>query len=140
MAFQQLGRRGGLAGHDVGVVEGRHERAAALAREALGQALALLPQSIVVHQLRAVCARPGKLRRRGRGRHHDDAGHTVELRRERHRLRVVPGGVGHHAARADLGSERGEEVPCATELERARALEALALEEHARAAGLVQLA
>ena len=58
----------------------------------------------------------------------------------RHGLRVVPRRVRHHAVAACLVRQRADRVPGAAELERAHALQVLALQEHARAAGVVELA
>jgi len=140
VALEQL--RGGraLAGNDVGVVERRHERHAALARRALGERFAVLAEPVVEQHLGAVAERRLQLRQRRRRRHHDHARDPQQLRRERHGLRVVPRRVRHHAVAACLVRQRADRVPGAAELERAHALQVLALQEHARAAGVVELA
>ena len=81
----------------------------------------------------AVAACGVDLGARGVGVHDDGRGHPEQLRGEGDPLGVVPGGVGDDAAATLLRGELGEAVVGAAELERARALEVLALEEDVRA-------
>src|SRR4030095_4576539 len=71
-------------------------------------------------------------------RHTDDGGCSDHPRRERHALRVIAGRVRDDAARALRRRQRQELVQGAADLERAGALQVLALEEDAAIARVVE--
>ena len=136
--LEQLLRRGALAGDHGGVVEGRDQRRSALGRDALRRALAALARrAIVEDHFRPVRARGGDLHRGRIRRHHDHGGNPEEPPRERDRLRMVARREGDDAVLALVRSQRMQGVVGAAELEGARALEVLALEEDARSRALV---
>ncbi len=128
-------RRRALPGDHVGVVVRRDQRQAALGGEPPADRLAVL----------ACSGRRRRPRRRsprvaatfdGRRvvRHDDRRRHAEQLRRKRDRLRVVARRERDHAAPPRLVRELRERVVGAAELERAHALQVLALEEQ-RCAG-----
>jgi hypothetical protein len=110
------------------VIERRDQRLAALVGEPAADRLAILGDAVVDHDLGAIAARRRQLDRRRIVRHHDRRGHAEQLRRERDRLGVVSGRERHHAGAALCVSEPRQRVEGAAKLERAAALEALALE------------
>jgi hypothetical protein len=59
---------------------------------------------------------------------------------ERHRLRVIAGGISQHAARAFVVAQLADSVERPAKLERADPLKILALEEHLRPGELVERA
>ncbi len=124
----------------MGMIERRDHGKLALARDAIADLLAHFLVLIVEHDLGAIPA--GRLELHGRRvlRHDDGDAHAEELSYERHRLRVVAGGVGEDAALAFIGSQPRHRVVGAAKLERSHALEVLALEEHLCAGALVDRA
>ena len=131
--LEQLERGGARAGGDPRVVVGGHERHLAPLGELAARLHLRHRVAVVGLDLRAVAVDRRELRGR-RVLGHEDRGADAQLaRRQRHRLGVVAGADRAHAARPLLLIQRREEVVGAAELERAAALEALALEEDAGA-------
>ena len=85
--------------------------------------------AVVDHDLAAVAARRRHLRGRRVVRHHDRGRHAEQACRQRDRLRVVAGRERDHAGLALARVEARQRVEGAAELERAHALQVLALEE-----------
>src|SRR5437867_3590601 len=99
---------------------------------------AVVAQAIVEDDLGPVVARGLELERRRVLGHADDRGRPRHPRRERDALGMVARREGHDPPGALPGREREELVERAADLERARALEPFALEEHAVSAGVVE--
>ena len=87
--LQQFARRRAPAGDDVGMVVRRHERHAALLRQAAADRLAILGVAVVDDDLGAVAARRRDLYRGRVVRHHDRGRNAQQPAGERDRLRVV---------------------------------------------------
>ena len=122
-----------LSGDDQRIVIGRHQRGVAFVRDLLRDGLAVFARAVVEHDLGAQRRGALALGARRIRRHDDDRRHAEKPRRRRDALRVIARGKRHHAARALRRRDGGELVVGAAELERARALQGLGLEEHARA-------
>jgi hypothetical protein len=136
--LRQLHPDRALAGDDVEVVEGRDQHRAALARDLGSDRLAALGPAVVEAHLAAEGAHARDLHRR-RVRRHDDQGRRPdELRGRRHALGVVARRIGDDAAFALLRAEPADAVVGAAELEAARALQGLGLEQHPSAHAFVQ--
>src|SRR5262249_21721936 len=135
-----LPRGGALAGDDVRVIVGRNQRQPALRGEALPDGFSIFFVAVVEDDLAAVAFRRDLLHRRRIRRHDDDARNAEDLSGERDRLGVVAGGEGDDAALLLIVAEPRERVVGAAELEGARALEVLALEENLRAGARVDRA
>ena len=105
-------------------------REAAFGGQAAADGFAVVALAVVEDDLAAVAFGRPALHRRRVGRHDDDARDVEELAGERDRLRVVAGREGDDAAAAFVGREARQGVVGAAELEGARALQVLALEEH----------
>ena len=97
--LEKLERRSPLPGDDRLVVERRHQDDAPLLDEPPRDRLAVLAPAVVEDDLGAVAARGGELQGRRVVGHDDRRGHAEVARRERHGLRVVPGGEGDDAPR-----------------------------------------
>ena len=127
-----------LPGHDLVVVVGRHQDAPRLLHDLLRDGGAVVAQAIVEDDLGPVVARGLELERRRVLGHADDRGRPRHPRRERDALGMVARREGDDPPGALPGREREELVERAADLERARALEPFALEEHAVSAGVVE--
>ena len=132
--LDDLQPRRALPGDDARVIVGPDQRRAGARRDLGADRLARLARAVVQPHLGAV--RPGvlDLDRRRVGRHHDGRAPCQELRRRGHALGVIAGGVGDHGGRVDLA----DRVVGAAKLERAGALQAFGLQQHAPAGPLVQ--
>ena len=135
---EQLERDRALARHHLWVVERVHEHHAALGGELVDKLLAVLAVALVLHHLGAVALGGSALERRGVVGHQDHGAGAAQPSGQRHRLRVVARGHGAHAPLELIRRQRGDGVVGAAELERAHALEGLALEEYLRAQTPVQ--
>jgi len=93
--------------------------------------------TVVEDDLRAVSFRRGALDGGCICGHDDDAGNVEKLSGQRHGLCMIPGREGDDAAAAFVEREPRQRVVGAAELEGARALEVLALEEDPAAGALV---
>ena len=129
---------GPLPGDDVKIVVRLDQRRPPLLRDALAERLARLAGTIVEHDLRPVAARARDLHRRRIPRHDDDRRYADELGGCRNRLRMVAGGVRHHAPGIRIRIELQQPVAGAPELERAGALQRFRLEQQAPADLLVE--
>src|SRR2546427_19320 len=124
--------------HDRVVVVRRHEHAPRLGRDARGERRPVVLHPVVEDDLGAVPAGRLHLQRGRVGRHADDGARADHARRQGDALSVVARRVRDDAARAVGVGERAELVERAADLEGSRALEVLALEEHAVAARVVE--
>ena len=131
--FDQLHRGRALAGDDVRVVVRRDQREAALFGQTLADRFAVFAVAVVDDDLAAVASGRRDLRRRRVVRHDDGRRQADQACGERDRLRMVARGESDDAGLALRRIEQGQRVVGATELERAHALEVLALEEELRA-------
>ena len=120
-----------LARDDRLVVERRHEDPAL--RIGARGGVALLERLAREHDLRAVVGRRDLLRERGVDRHVDARRDAERGRSERDALGVVAGAGGDDAACTLVVAQRGHAIDRAAQLEGARALQVLGLEQHARA-------
>ena len=117
---------------------GRYEREAALARQRRAQRLAILAVAVVRDHLGAVAAGGVELGGGRVGRHQDHGRRVEHARGDRDGLGVVSRRVRGHAAAARLGGQARDHVVGPAELERTPALQALGLQEHARAGACVE--
>ena len=129
---------GALPRDHLRVVERLDQRHAALRRDPPANLLAALRLAVVQHHLGAVRLRVRNLERRRVLGHHDDRRDAERLRRARDALPVVAAAVRDDAARALGVGNRRDRAPRAADLERARALQALGLDEDAPANQLVE--
>ena len=122
-----------------GVVVGMDQDAAALGHHLRGDGLAVLGRAVIGDDRRAAPFRPRELCGGRIGRHDDGRRHAEETGGLGDALGVVAGGDGDDALRPDLRVEAGQRIVGAAELERAGALQALGLEEDARAGDGVEI-
>ena len=118
-------------GDDRRIVERRHEHAALRIGERGG--VALLERLAREHDLGAVVGRRDLLGERRVDRHVDARGDAERGRRERDALGVVAGARRDDAAGPLVVAQRGHAVGRTAQLEGARALQVLGLEQHVRA-------
>ena len=104
-----------------------------VAHQLLRLLVGLVPDRAVQHDLGAVALRRRDLGRRRVRRHADDRADAVDLRRERHALRVIAGRRADDAAPLLLLGHQRELVERPADLVRADALEQLGLEPHVEA-------
>ena len=138
--FEQLARRGALAGDDVRMVEGRDERQSALVGEPAADGFAVVALAVVERRSRRRIRASRRVSRRRVGRHDDDARDVEQLARERDRLRVIAGEKATTPRARWSGGQPRQRVVGAAELEGAGALQVFALEEDVRAGARVQRA
>ena len=125
---QLLGGRA-LAGDDVGMVVRRHQGQAALLCDPLAQRLAVFGETVVHDDLGTVAAGGGHLAGGCVLRHQHHGGHVEDLRGQGNRLGMVARRKSEHAPLALRRGEGAQGIKSAPELERAGALQVLALEE-----------
>jgi hypothetical protein len=119
------------------MVVGRNHRHAAFLRKPLRERLAVFGEAVVHHHFGAIALGGGDLGGRCVLGHDNHGRHRQEPRRQGDGLRVVARRKGDHATCALRRIELRERVEGAAELERAHALEVLALEEKLRIPALV---
>ena len=135
--LQQLEPERPLARDDVGVVERVHEGHARLLGAARGRRDAVVDRPLLLHDDRAEGRGALDLGDRGLARHVDLAGDAADTGRERERLRVVARAARDDAVRR-VRPERGELAQRAADLERARPLQRLRLDQDVAARALAE--
>ena len=127
--LEHLEGEGALPGHDQGIVERAHERPALALCRGLRRSLRVVERLALEHDGRAVAAGRGLLGERCTDRHVDGGGDAEGACRERNALRVVARTRGDDPG-FPLGRRQvGEPVGGAADLERARLLQVLGLEQ-----------
>ena len=132
--FEQLQRRGPLAGDHVPVVERVNERETVGGDLGGHGGLARFERRLAEHDPRPVALGRGPLDRGGRPGHDDRHRHAEQLTGQGQGLGVVPGGMRDHTGGLAALIQLQERIHRSAELERADALKILALEEDGRAA------
>ena len=119
-----------LAGDDVEIVEGGDHHRPPLRGDGGGDRLARFAVAVVGDHLGPERPRRLGLHRRRVGRHDDQRRAADQPRRQGHALGMVSRGEGDHPADPLFGGKARQAIVGAAELERAGALQGLALDEH----------
>ncbi len=112
------------------MLERVHEHGALASGVRGGSVEGITDSAIDQFDLRAVCACGGDFGQWGPGGHEHAGRNTGQPRGQRDALRVVACRRAHHPAAAFLGRQVDDAVVGAAKLERSRALQVLALEQH----------